>query len=200
MKDALVAVAVAAVVIAVAWGARVYEGRRALSDANAAIARGDFVEAVLAARSAAEARCPTCTAPDAGFAKLETIARDTELRGDEMTAFSAWRAARAAALSTGRVDQRTRADVEIARLGHRLDIAATVAGARPTPAAGEDRMRAALAANDVPSNTTFAVVLAGAALFLYGALRFAFAKTARRIEAVVAAAGIAVACAGLVLF
>ncbi|HEY8079071.1 MAG TPA: hypothetical protein VIF62_33290 [Labilithrix sp.] len=200
MTKAIAAVIVALVVIAVAWGARVFEGHRALADANAALVRGDLVEAVLAAREAAEARCPSCGSPDAAYAKLVSIADDAERRGDDATAFSAWRAVRAAALATSRDDERTRADAELARLGHRMDITATVAGARPTPAAAEDRLRSALAASDVPRTTTYVVLAAGAAIFLWGAFRFALARAARRADAAVAAAGVALACAGLLLF
>jgi hypothetical protein len=193
-------VLVAVVVIVVAWGARVAEGRRAIADADAALARGDTVEAILASREAAEARCPSCGAPEAGFAKLDAIARDAELRGDDTTAFTAWRAARAASLATSRSDRRARADAELARLGHRMDITAIVGGARPTAGAAEDRLRAALATNDVPRTTTYALLAAGALLFMYGAIRFTLARAARRTEAAVAAVGIAIACAGLLLF
>ena len=68
---------VALVVLAtlgVAWAGRASEGQRALADADAALSRGDTTDAILAARVAAEARCPGCSAPDEGFARLERIA------------------------------------------------------------------------------------------------------------------------------
>ena len=95
----LVAAAVALVslvAIGIAWAGRVAEGRRALADADSALERGDATEAIFAARIAGEARCPGCTAPDEGFARLEKIARAAEARGDDTTAFAAWRATRAA--------------------------------------------------------------------------------------------------------
>src|SRR5207248_157089 len=92
---------VAAVVIVVAWGARVYEGQRALADTNAALSRGDLVEAVLAARSAAEARCPTCGAPGAGFAKVESVARGPAAGCDVQTARACGRSAESAVAPAG---------------------------------------------------------------------------------------------------
>jgi hypothetical protein len=201
-------VACAAAVLAVAWAGRAAEGRRALADSDAARARGDLVDAVLAARTAAEARCPGCGSPDEGFRRLEDLAKDAELRGDDATAFAAWRAARAAILATDPASaRRARTDAEVARLAHRIDVAATVAGAPPTAAAAEDRLRATLAEDSIPSMPAFAVIAAGGALFLFGAARFAFALgrtswlgRAGAIDALLAVAGAALAVAGGVLF
>ena len=201
----VLALALVVVTVAVAWVGRVSEGRRALADADSALERGDLPEAILAARIAGEARCPGCTAPDEGFAKLEKIAHDAEARGDDATAFAAWRATRAAVLATTVTSsysaRRLHADAEIARFAHRLDSAAVAAGASPTPAAAEDRVGAALGESDVPRAATFALVGLGGLVFLVAAARFATAKTTRSMsELVLAALGAAVAAAGALLF
>jgi hypothetical protein len=191
--------------LGIAWNGRASEGRRALTDADAALARGDLVEAVLFARVAAEARCPGCGAPEEGFGRLEKIARDAEARGDDATAFAAWRAARAALLATAVTSsaspRRAHADAELARFAHRIDAAAVAAGATPTPAASEDRLRAALAEADVPGGATFALIGLGGLVFLVGGARFAMAKAARRTTDLgLAALGAVVATVGALLF
>jgi hypothetical protein len=203
---ALLAVAlVSLVAIGVAWAGRIAEGRRALADADSALERGDATEAILAARIAGEARCPGCTAPDEGFARLEKIARDAEARGDDATAFAAWRATRAALLATAVASttstRRAHADAEIARFAHRIDAAAVAAGATPTPAAAEDRVRAALTESDVPGAATFALIGLGGIVFLAAGARFATSKTKRSVtELGLALAGAAIAAAGALLF
>jgi hypothetical protein len=193
------------VVLGIAWWGRSSEGRRALVECESALERGDTIDAILAARVAAEARCPACAAPDEGFAKLEHIAKDVEARGDDATAFASWRAARAALLATSSFstssERRSHAEIEVARFAHRIDAAAVAAGAAPTPAAAEERLRTALAASDLPSGTTFALVGLGGIVFLVAATRFAMGrKEARRTELGVAVAGAAVAVAGALLF
>jgi hypothetical protein len=193
------------VAVGIAWAGRVAEGRRALADADSALERGDTTEAILAARIAGEARCPGCTAPDEGFARLEKIARDAEARGDDTTAFAAWRATRAALLATAVTNsastRRIHADAEIARFAHRLDAAAVAAGATPTPVAAEERVRAAMSESDVPGAATFALVGLGGLVFLVAGARFATAKTKRNVtELGLALGGAAVAAAGALLF
>lgn len=193
------------VTLGVAWMGRISEGRRALADADAALSRNDVAEAILSSRIAAEARCPGCTAPEAGFAKLEKIARDAEARGDDASAVAAWRATRAALLATTLVsttsERRTHADLEIARFAHRIDAAAVAAGASPTPAAAEVRVRAALTETDVPGGTTFAIVGLGGVVFLVAAARI-IARSAKRgrTDLGLAAAGAALAAAGVLFF
>ena len=197
---------VALIVLAIAWAGRSSEGRRALVECNAAVDRGDAIDAILAARIAAEARCPFCSAPDEGLAKLERIAKDAEARGDDATAFAAWRAARAALLATttfaASSDRRAHAELEAARFAHRIDAAAVASGASPTPAAAEDRLRAALAASGVPSGTSFALIGLGGVALLIAAGRFVTRrKTAEgRADLALAAAGAALAAAGALLF
>jgi hypothetical protein len=200
----LVLAGLAVAVVVTAWIARVYDGRRSLSVCDAAMARGDRVEAIVFGRAAAEARCPGCGAPELGFARLQAIAKDGEARGDDATAVAAWRATRAATLGSVVFDtspeRRQRADAEIARLEHRIDAAAAAAGGTASPAASEDRLRAALAVNTIPSATVFVFLSLGGLLFLYGALRFVFGKGVRVMELGLSAAGGALAVLGLLLF
>ena len=190
--------------LAIAWAGRVSEGQKALTDSDAALARGDTAEAILSARIAAEARCPGCSAPDLGFAKLEKIARDAEARGDDTTAFGAWCAARAAILASSVLStssaRRAHADLEVARFAHRLDSAAVAAGAPPTPAAAEEKVRAALAQSDVPGGAAFALVGIGGIVFLAFGVRFARGGAKRRSDLGLAAAGAVLAAAGALLF
>lgn len=196
------AILVAIAILGAAWAGRVSEGRRSLADADAALARGDKIEAILAARAAAEARCPSCSAPDEGYARLEAIAKDTEHRGDDVTAFAAWRSIRAATLASAvfavESERRTRAEQEIARLGHRIHLATTAAGTSPAAAASEDRLRATLGENTIPHGSAFAVVGVGGVLFLFFAWRFT--AKGNRADAAVAAAGAAVSTLGALLF
>lgn len=203
-KAAIAAVLVLLCVFGVAWAARAAEGRKALLDADTALARGDHFDAIMAARAAAEAQCPMCSAPAEGFARLERIARDAEGRGDDAIAFAAWGAVRAALLATAGAsttsEQRTKAETEIARFGRRIDAAAVVAGAPPTAAAADDKLRAALAEHDVPAGATFATIAVGSVIFFWAAVRFVVAREARKADLVAAAAGIAVAIAGAAVF
>jgi hypothetical protein len=193
--------AIAALVILVlgsAMTARRLEGDRALAASQAAVARSDFVEAIVQARVAAAAHCAFCPASELGYARLYAIAKDAESRADDRTAVAAWRAVRASTLATTVLDResarRQRADQEIARLEHRIDLAAAAAGAAPSPAASEERLRAALAHDDTAPPTLYLVLAIAAALFLTGARR-----TLRRgapQDIALAASGIALATAG----
>ena len=202
LRHGLPAVALALVVVIAALIARVSEGRRAVEGCDAALARQDYVEAIVLARAAAEARCPWCEAPELGYARLHAIAKDAESRGDPPTAVAAWRAVRAATLATSVLDRsparRERADGEIARLEHRID--AATAGSTPSPAASEERLRAALTTSLVPSGIVFALLAIGGALFAVGAVRFVRAGSFRGPDLVVAVAGGALAAAAVLVF
>lgn len=206
-RAGLAALACAIAILGVAWAGRASEGRRALAAANAALAGGDRAEAILQARAAAEARCPACSAPDAGYAKLESIAAEAEARADAATAVAAWRAVRAASLATTVFDRttprRVLADAQIARIEHRIDVTAAAAGAAggtPSPAASEERLRDALQASPLPGAAVFVLVAVGGALFLAFALRFSRAHAFRAGDLAMAIAGGAIAAAGAALF
>jgi hypothetical protein len=194
--------ALAIVVVVTAWIARVSEGRFALEGADAAIKKGDHVEAIVLARAALEARCPACTAPEKGFDRLVAIARAAEGRADDATAVAAWRAVRAATLGTAVFDhapeRRVRADAEIARLEHRIDVAAAAAGGTPSPAATEERLRAALEPVSMPSGAVFVLLAFGGLLFAAGAWRLARRFHLREVG--LAALGVVVAACGLLMF
>lgn len=202
---ALLAALLAVVVVGVAWIGRVSEGKRALADSDSARARADWAEAVMAARTAAEARCPAFCVSELGFSRLYAIAKDAENRADDATAFAAWRAVRSAALATAVLDvhaaKRERADQELARIGHRMDAAAAAAGAPASPAASEERLRATLAASNPTSGTTYLLLAVGGLLFLGGAARFVLAKKELpRADLVISLTGAAVAACGALFF
>ena len=191
--------------IAVAWAGRVSDGRGALAESAAALARGETEAAIHAARVAAAARCPTCDAPEAALEMLDRIARDSESKGDDATAFAAWGAVRSAALGgavLGGGRARVRAEAELARLGQKIDATAAALGGAPAKAASEERLRAALtqSGDALPSGATFALVGAGALAFAAGALRMARAPSLRPSDGVLAAAGALVAALALALF
>jgi hypothetical protein len=177
------------------------EGDRALAAAQGALARSDVTEAIVQARVAAAARCALCPASELGYARLYAIAKDAEARADDRTAVAAWRAVRASTLATTVLDResarRQRADQEIARLEHRLDLASAAAGAAPSPAAAEDRLRAALAQDDTAPPILYVILALGAALFLAGCVRAVRHSTPQNIA--LAAVGIALAAGGALL-
>ncbi len=185
-------------ICAVAWSGLAAEGQRAVADADAALVRGDTAEALLFARTAAEARCPGCAAPAEGLKRLARIAQSAEATADNATAFAAWNNARAALLATTLGSTRTpdllRVDAEIARFAHRIDAAAVAAGAAPTSSAAEPRILAALGTTSMPNSGTFAVVGLGTVLLLVAASRFVLGKS-ERDRSSLALAGIGAACA-----
>jgi hypothetical protein len=154
---------------------------------------------------AASARCPTCDAPAAAYDRLEAIARAAEAKGDDATAFTAYGAMRAAALTTRALtagERRARAESELARLGQKIDGAAALGGGAPSKAATEERLRATLARDGdaLPTGATFVLLGLGAVLFGVGALRLARASSLRPADGAVALAGVGIAAAALALF
>jgi hypothetical protein len=193
------------VVLLIAWVGRVGEGKRALADCDSARTRGDWPEAIMSARAAAEARCPAFCVSELGFARLYAIAKDAENRADDATSFAAWRAVRAASLAIAVLDvhaaKRERADQELARIGRRMDAAAAAAGAPASPAASEERLKATLGASNPASGTTYLLLAIGGLLFLGGAARFVTAKNRfPRADLFLSLTGAAVAACGALLF
>jgi hypothetical protein len=197
-----VLLAFAATVFVTAWVARRSEGERELAASVAAGARGDVDEAIRHARTAAAARCPGCGASEAAYARLVTLAKEAEGRGDDARAVAAWRAVRAATLASLVLDhepaRRTQADAEIARVEHRLDLAAIAGGATPSPAATEERLKRTLSDDDTAPPVVFALFAIGAVLFAVGAHRTV--QRGRASDVAAAAAGIGVAVAGALIF
>ena len=193
---------VALVVLLVAWYGRANDGRKALADADAAMIRADHIDAIVYARAAAEARCPGCSAPALGYAKLYAIARDAEAKTDDATAIAAWRAVRAASLNATWFEpsesRRERADAEIARLGHRIDVMNAASASNASPAANEEKLKEVLAPNPLPSTWVFVVLSVGGVLLLVGAMRSVRALGAANLA--IAATGALVAVVGVIAF
>jgi hypothetical protein len=195
-------------IVIVAWISRSSEGKKSLDACDAAVKRGDRIEAIVFARAAAESRCPLCSSSETGYQRLQTIAKEAEGRGEDTTAVAAWRAVRAASLSSVVIDtqtaRRTHADEEIARLEHRIDLAAAAGGGSTTsPAASEERLRVALQASSVPGTMVFLMLTAGGVLFFVAAYRFVRRRSSMNLvlpDVITAVIGIGVALAGLLLF
>jgi hypothetical protein len=192
-------------IVVIAWISRVSEGKKSLDACDSALKRGDRIEAIVFARAAAESRCPLCSSSENGYQRLQTIAKEAEGRGEDTIAVAAWRAIRAATLSSVVFDtetaRRTHADEEIARLEHRIDLAAAAGGGSATsPAASEERLRAALRASSVPGTMVFLLLAAGGILFFAGAYRFVRRSKSPLPDVITAVLGIGVALAGLLLF
>lgn len=200
---ALGVLGILAAILVTAWISRVSEGRRALEACDSAVKRGDRVEAIVHARVAAAARCPGCSSSELGFDRLASIAKESERGGDDVTAVAAWRAARAATLAATFADEprRSRIDAEVARLEHRVDLAAAAAtGGAPTPAASEERLRLALSETHSPTSAVFLLLAAGGVVFAVFAIRFVRAAKPSLLEALPALLGLGVAIAGALLF
>ena len=171
-------------------------GAQAMRESDAALARHDTHGAMLAARDAAEACAPGSPYVRAGFARLESLARDAEARRDERSAISAWSAMRAAAASTrgpfvSTDSFRALAEDGIARDGSRADAASAEVHAT------EPLIRASLARDEGPSSLSLALLAMGGLGFFAGAFRLAFAARdlaslrRERLATLVTAAGLA---------
>ncbi len=92
---ALVAVCLGAVVTRVFW-----DGRSALAEGDAAIARGDVDGAITGWRRAARWYAPFAPHVNDAYERLESLAHAAEEKGDSRTALDAWRAIRSSILAT----------------------------------------------------------------------------------------------------
>jgi hypothetical protein len=170
-------------------------GRDEAAEAEAAASRSDWIEAVAHARAAAEATAPWSPWPERGARRLESLARDAEVRGDDTTALLAWGALRSAAIATRGLghdtsDWRAAAEHGIARV------------AQPDVAARDDRDRDAggvpyvpgteLRRRDFPSDGSIALLGASLAAAVIGVARLArprFATPSLRWAAALVAGG-----------
>lgn len=180
-------------------------GKEALIDSDAAAARGDLVGALARAREAAEAVAPGSPYPKQGYARLESIARGAEARGDERTAVAAWGAMRAAAAATNAAGDEANAwtqlaDDGLARSGSRPLVPGRPAGDNAWASqsgeihASEPLLRASLARDDLPSTLVLTLLGAGALAFFAGCARLAVTardRAALRREWMALAAAIA---------
>lgn len=186
-----VVAASAVVLLVTAYGLRVREGREALARADAAAERAETREVVTALRSAAQARCPACTAPSIAFARLDVVAKEAEARGDLAMARFAHAAARSGALSTmsGVSPERVHAEREIARLARVSD-----------PSGGGPDVAAALADDGLPRASTFGLLTVALILLSLAASRVIAATRPSWTDAALATAGFAVGAVALLAF
>ncbi len=150
-----------------AWSA----GAAAVGESDAALVRGDARMAIAYARTAAEAAVPFSPYPREGYARLESIARNAEKKGDLDVAGFAWRAMRSAATATrpasaaiGRVAEADDGILSVAR----RSLASGVA----LRGADESVLRDELATDETPSPWA-------AFLVTFGALALAAGLAAR---------------------
>ncbi|WP_394827474.1 hypothetical protein [Pendulispora albinea] len=158
-----------AIVFAVAIARQFGIGARSMVASDAALARGDIPAAIDEARAAAEARAPGSPYPARGYERLVAMAQKAEQEGHWSEAARAWRAVRAAALSTrvGAEDGRERlrqANVQLARIGanHRA------ADTDQTAASLEAQLQEDLARDERPGLFAYAALGAGGLLFYLG--------------------------------
>ena len=141
------------------------EGRSELAGSDRALAEGDARGATSHARAAARAWVPFAPHVTAASARLRTIARDAEGRGETESALFAWRAIRSAAVSSRSFlsfheRQRQAADAAIARLE-----AAGPRASRPASSAAPE-------SDDAPPRFVWGLVLViGAVLWVVAAVR-----------------------------
>jgi len=187
------------------------EGARLHREAEAAVARGDLYQAASLARGAAET-APTSHAAF-GMTLLGRLAHESEARGDDVMALYCFRAQYGAALTTSSIwnDQsmpRATAEAGILRIATRKDQKTTgpTTGSGPqvagTPdASTQNAVRQALASREPQARGSIALLAAGAlgmALSL-GRLRWR-PRTGLAVAGATGLAGVAMACAGLLLF
>jgi hypothetical protein len=185
-------------VLAVSTVRQLVVGARAVADCDAAIARGDRAGAVSAARAAAESAAPGSPYPERGYKRLETMAKESEARGDDEAALAAWRAMLTAATSTrapgGKTEGwRSMAAAGIERIATRAaDTARAKAEVRTDPKVVAEALRR----DETVPFWTFLLLAAGAGAF-FGALgRIAWiaaepnALRRAKVPAIVAACGL----------
>jgi hypothetical protein len=156
----------------------VWEGRGALADGDAALARGDTRTAIEHWSRAARWYAPLAPHVEQAYERLEQVATQAEAAGDPETAVVAWRAVRSAVLATRAIytphaERRTRADARIAAL-----MATQAAGPAPADAGATVAARTAfygkqLADDGAPSRAWALIALAGFGLWIGGAVHFA---------------------------
>jgi len=196
----VLAIALVAIVLGVATVVQLRAGARAIDESDAALSRADRAGAIAAARTAAEAVVPGSPYPTWGYRRLETIARDAEIHGDDETSTAAWRAMRAAAISTRGIGVRTSgwlaiANEGIARVGARGWSGPEAAKLQTDVRPSEQALLEQLKREDTPPTLTFVLLGAGAAAF-FGAVARIVSRAgptwkSERLPVIVAAAGLA---------
>lgn len=147
------------------------QGERELRSAEALAASGNLEEAVIHARTSASWFVPGAPHVPAAYAKMISIARLAEGRGDPKTALFAWHAVRHAALSTRWVfvphqDELAVANASIARLSAKQP---PPTGARvQDPAEVQQQLHMLLARQDQPRLPWVITLLVGFLAFAVG--------------------------------
>ena len=180
----------------------VQQGERELRTAEALAASGNLEDAVVHARQSAQWFAPGAPHVPAAYAKMISIARLAEGRGDPKTALFAWQAVRTSALSTRWVlvpheDELAVANASIARLAAKQP---TPPGARvQDPADIQQKLHMLLARKDRPRLPWVATLLAGFAALSAGLVHIGWKGFAGekglelrrvRVGAIVAAVGL----------
>ena len=153
VRGALAVLVAVLLALALVTGRALVAGEGELAAADGALRRSDLPAAIDHARRAARWYVPGAPHVAAAYARLLHVARTSEALGDRDTAIAAWRAMRSAAVETAWLSQPhaseiAAADEAVARLAS--------AGSRPllardeTPERAEKRLRALLAADEVP--------------------------------------------------
>jgi hypothetical protein len=155
-----------AAVLAIVTAREFALGREEVAAADESARTADWAEAIVHARAAAQALALGSPWPDLGFARMQSLGRDAEARGDQRTALLAYGAMRTAALSTRAFGShaarwRLEAEESLGRVAARRDAPALLP-------ASADAMRSALAAEDSPSLPRRALLGAGALVMLLG--------------------------------
>lgn len=169
MRPAARAGAVAAALLALVVGRVLVEGRAALREGEAAVARGDVDRGVRALRRAAHWYAPGSPYSRAAYDALERLARDREAHGQSEQALAAWRAIRASALATRwlvtpEADRLRRANRRIARL---MALQPPPPEEREVPVARREERHLALLQEDRAPEPAWVVVMGvGLALWL----------------------------------
>ena len=154
-----------------------HQGERELRTAEALASTGKLEEAVIHARQSAMWFAPGAPHVPAAYAKLISIARLAEGRGDTKTALFAWQAVRTSALSTRWVfiphqDELAVADASIARLSAKQRPAP---GARvQEPADIQQKMHILLASSNRPRMPWILTLLGGFAALTFGLVHMAY--------------------------
>lgn len=178
------------------------EGSRALLASDVAMAAKNPDLAVAEAFDAATHVAPFSPWSEQGFTRLQSIAEDAETRGDDELAETAWRALRAAEVSTRSPfssdgARRKRAESALARIDARRML--VTASRSPGFVRFEEGQLAKMHGRDpTPATTTFAVLGLGASLALGAAILLARSGFAFRGRVSLFGAGLAAAGAALV--
>lgn len=177
-------------------------GARAMLSSDAAITAKNADLAIAEAFDAATHVAPFSPYAEQGYARMQSIAEDAETRGDDELAETAWRAIRAACVSTRNPfssdgARQKRAETALARIDARrlLVLAARSPGFQRL---GEAQLAKVHGRDPTPATATFAALGLGASLASFAAVMLARSGFAFRGRTSIALAGLAAAGAGLV--